>query len=428
MSHIVFRCFIVLLLLLPAGAEAVMELSVNPGSVSMDVIVGGTVSRALTISNTGPMVHSYSLMTIPTQVLPDLKSYYRFNGELEDLVGVGTAGNANASYAADRNDNAQSALSFNGTSALQTDDPGLENTFSVSFWASPDNSGTPIAQGYYSYGLNTSYLLGPDWGGTGIRAGFGIALIKEGIMLIEHAHGYMPCLLSYSANLTGWHHYTVVFQNHHPTLYIDGLMVATGLVSQRQITYLSGTYGAFIYGSYAGRLDDLCIFNSALTSDQALALCQYTEGSRYSFQSAYGSVESGQQTVAALMMTDSSLPVGSYNDVLTLCQRGPAPEYIQIPVSLDVVAFGPMAPQNVSVSKLADGDIRLQWNPVTQNTNGEPISIGHYTIYASPATYPLPGYQVLGSSSATWYVIDGDLLAGDRWFFYVKAESGMAGD
>lgn len=46
-------------------------------------------------------------------------------------------------------------------------------------------------------------------------------------------------LLVYSASLTAWHHFSIVYSSGTPKLYVDGTLVATGLASPRSNVYLS---------------------------------------------------------------------------------------------------------------------------------------------------------------------------------------------
>ena len=423
MKRFVIACFLVIVLV-PLGLKAQAQLGVTPSSVQIGITISNTWVGNLQIENPTASQLGFSLLSLPPQLIEDQVAYHPFNDHLMDLFSHQAGSNVNTSFGTDRFDHYHGAASFNGTSSWVTWNYILENTFSISFWAKPDITGSLITEGYYNHALYTNYLLGPEWGGTGNRAGLGIALNNQGIMVIEHADVYMPCLLSYAADLSDWHHYTIVFQNHRPSLWIDGLWVRDGLQSQKQITYLSHGFGSHGYGSYWGLMDDLCVFDAALSSARISSLYQYTENSRYGFSPVFGNVGAGSSVNTSLSMQDSSLPEGTFNDVLTLCQAGSDPLFVQIPVSLSVSPFGPMAPSGLTITRLTDGDYRLEWDPVSQTTNGQIYTPMIYRIYSSSEPGPDWAYSPTGSSTQTFFVVDSEVLPAPsgRRFFYVKAE------
>ncbi|MCX6902525.1 MAG: hypothetical protein NTW03_03425, partial [Verrucomicrobia bacterium] len=84
---------------------------------------------------------------------------------------------------------------------------------------------------------------------------------------------YLPSPLVYDTPLAGWTHVAVVYENKTPSLFLNGTLVRTGLTSQRSFVYPSQTFGDVLgYGYYAGRLDEVMIFNRALGSNELTAL------------------------------------------------------------------------------------------------------------------------------------------------------------
>ena len=84
----------------------------------------------------------------------------------------------------------------------------------------------------------------------------------------------MPSLLVYQAPILGWTHVAVVYQNKQPTLYINGVSVRTGQTSSRSAVYPSSELGGDRsgYGYYAGLLDEVSIYNRALSSSEIAAI------------------------------------------------------------------------------------------------------------------------------------------------------------
>ena len=104
----------------------------------------------------------------------------------------------------------------------------------------------------------------------------------NGVSVFEHASAYLPSLLVYDAPIVGWTHVAIVYQNHQPTLYVNGVLVRTGLVSTTAsypLTSLGegGSGPALDYGYYAGLLDEVSIYNRALSASEIATI--YNAGS-----------------------------------------------------------------------------------------------------------------------------------------------------
>jgi hypothetical protein len=110
-------------------------------------------------------------------------------------------------------------------------------------------------------------------------AGSGVSVGTNGISVFEHAPSYLPSLLVYNATITGWTHIAVVYSNRQPTLYVNGVAVQTGLTSARSSSpsTLLGEDGSG-YGYYSGLLDEVSIYNRALSATDIQAI--YNAGSQ----------------------------------------------------------------------------------------------------------------------------------------------------
>jgi len=164
--------------------------------------------------------------------------------------------------------------SFSGTQSFSmpyTSTTNIKNKFTVEFWARP--TATHEIDGENTAGFDgvtgQKYIMFPNWTNT-TAAGFGISLGTNGIAVYEHAAGYMPCLLSYSADLSDWHHYAIVYEHgvSAPKLYLDGVLVKTGIVSLRSDIFLSTDIGGGAYGFYEGFLDEIAIWDTVLSQDR----------------------------------------------------------------------------------------------------------------------------------------------------------------
>ncbi len=413
-----------LLISLPFLLRGEMELILNPGSVNLGVLSGHTGRTYLEIENVGTAAHDYSLFLVPEESRNEQTAYYPFDAHYTDMFTCSTGTISNLSFVADRNLQPESAVYFNGNSQYTTRDFNLQDDFSVAFWAKPETAQTMYSEGYSNAPAYTNYLIGPEWGGTTNWAGFGIALGTNGIMLIEHGHAYMPRLLCYSANLSGWHHYTVTFANHAPKLYIDGSFIRSGISSQRTYTRLSHDIGGYVYGHYSGKLDELCTYNSTLTQTQISAVYAFNSQAHYRITPQIGTVDPGTTLSLMLKMIDSMLPFGAYTDTLIFCQGDSLPQYQMVPVNLTITDLGPLAPSSISISKMPSGDVLLMWQPVTQDTHGMPFTPSRYRIYRSSLAGSPEDYVEIGYSTDPQYIDAYDpLLPGwVKRFYLVRAE------
>jgi hypothetical protein len=128
------------------------------------------------------------------------------------------------------------AFSFDGVSGFITNAmPGLTNIrsfYTMEFWAWPNAARASTAEATSGI-LGTSnqrYAIFPDLGVPGF-ASAGVSVGTNGVSVFEHAGVYMPSLLVYDAPIVGWTHIAVVYQNQQPALYVNGVLVRTGLVS-----------------------------------------------------------------------------------------------------------------------------------------------------------------------------------------------------
>jgi hypothetical protein len=169
--------------------------------------------------------------------------------------------------------------------------PGLtyiSNSYTMEFWVWPTASraSTPEATTGLAGTSNQRYAVFPQSGlskpvGQGF-SGAGVSVGTNGVSVFEHSTAYMPSLLVYDAPIAGWTHIAVVYQNQQPSLYVNGLLVRTGLLSVCA-SYPSTSLGegsappAPNNGYYAGLLDEVSIYNRALSASEVQSI--YNAGS-----------------------------------------------------------------------------------------------------------------------------------------------------
>lgn len=392
-----FALYLLTLLAFVFPLSAQISLSPNPSPLVFNTSPGQFDSKFLTISNTGTTEQSYSLLTNPPSLLANQVSYYPFDNSLTDLLSNWNGASSGTYFGSDSQGIANQALGFDGVDDhYETWENNLSFTFSLSFRAKPLRDQLMASEGYYNTARSADYLLWPDWYATADQEGFGIALGTNGLMVITHAAGYMPVLLSYSADLSGWNHYTLVFSALTPKLYINGVLVRTGLSSPRTQTFLSSNFGGAGYGYYQGYLDDLCIYNTALTYSQILSSSNYIDMARFRFQPRTGILGGGAETVLHVRMIDSNLALGTYNDLITLCQMGTAPLTTPVPVVINVgLSTIPPPPDNLIVTLNGLGNTLLEWSPVAPVTR--------YLIFSGDDPNHPECFNYLGSTTASSY-------------------------
>lgn len=153
------------------------------------------------------------------------------------------------------------------------------NNFTVEAWVNPTADITVWPQEAWStvgspyYGGANRYFIFPPFGGyfgdMYTLASAGLTVGRNGICVFEHSHYYMPPILSWAGALNGWNHIAIVYKNRQPLLYVNGTLVATGLVSQREKVFIGNSqFGGGDYGHYQGSADEIRIWNISLDQSQ----------------------------------------------------------------------------------------------------------------------------------------------------------------
>jgi len=219
-----------------------------------------------------------------------LLAYYPFSGNANDESGYGRDCYANpADLSPDRVANPDAAFNFNGSkSRISPQEKQMfpYKTFAISFWAKPEaahqidpesTSGVAGASGqrYALAPQNGDYWTEPQH--TRTAAGVGISLGTNGVSIYEHHGYYLPAVAVYQAVLSGWCMVTVVYNNGQPYLFVNGVLVRTGINSGKLPfigIHASDTFGGGIYGSYQGAMDDIRIYDRALSAAEVSQLYQ----------------------------------------------------------------------------------------------------------------------------------------------------------
>jgi hypothetical protein len=175
-----------------------------------------------------------------------------------------------------RYDNNEAAVSY----ALQFD--GADDTvawtylntpvdnFSVSAWVQATADHQIDVEGLGGGTAGQTYLFWPESGGT--NAVMGVSVGTNGISVYEHGAGYMPARAVYAGNLgSNWNHIVVTYTNKVPRIYLNGILVRTGLSSPRACVFAPRVVGGGGYGYFAGKVANVRVWDRSLSDDEVLS-------------------------------------------------------------------------------------------------------------------------------------------------------------
>lgn len=154
------------------------------------------------------------------------------------------------------------------------------DNFSFEFVAKPSATITTSAQSTSGIAgaSGKRYIIEPT--NEVSNGGFGVALGTNAVECMEHGGGYLPVLLSHSANLSDVNHYCVVVNNKQSKLYINGEFIKDGLQSPRpnSVARNTATLGFMYYGNYAGTLYEYNFYNRVLSANEIKSSFEQSRG------------------------------------------------------------------------------------------------------------------------------------------------------
>ena len=221
-------------------------------------------------------VVTYSSVGMLALLMEGLSAAYFFDGDIWDSSENGLDLSSNGGcFTADRNGIANRAYSFKGQSeCLTVSHTAISQTFSFAFWfktsttlANAGAAGSGSQTGWYG-----NYALFPQNGFSNL--GYGIKVGTDGVVVMAHGDGYLKSHLSYISNIgSGWNHVAVTLGTDGSlSIYLNGTLVQTGTHSSSRAPQFSIHPGGDEYGYYTGAIDDLMIFNRALSADEVFLL------------------------------------------------------------------------------------------------------------------------------------------------------------
>lgn len=210
-----------------------------------------------------------------------LVAHYKFDGNANDSSGNGydLAAVGNPMLTMDRNGIQASAYSFDGQGQkLYREEEGsgeeriVHDSFTISVWCQTDValSSKGTASGLWNAG---NYVFYPSCD-TDNNAGYGIKVGVDGVEVVEHSTMYMPTVLAYSSDIgSRWNHIVVTLSdNGKPMLYVNGVFVKMGSETEYKKRIGISGIGGGDWGYYTGKVDDVRIYNRALSAAEVKAL------------------------------------------------------------------------------------------------------------------------------------------------------------
>ena len=291
-----------------------------------------------------------STVAVASSLTDGLVGYWPFDGNVKDGSGRGHKLSGSVTYAADRNDKDNSAAVFNGTASLKLPKSlYVARRLTVSVWCKPSGNiptglRETVSETDGATMVGSQYVLYPSHGGyssTG-KAGVGLIVGQNGVIVMEHADGYCPIPLVWSGNIGNtWALVTITISgNGAPYLYINGDFVKKGMASSKtkfvgasdwslpdayegNEQYRGWYWGAIIGNGvtvtysqcpYYGLMDDFRIYNRALSALEIKSLYEeeVVQLHKVTFDANNGEGSMEEETVIA--GSDLLLPTNKFHN------------------------------------------------------------------------------------------------------------------
>ena len=198
-----------------------------------------------------------------------LQGWWPFNGNaIDESVNTNDGTVNGATLTTDRFGNSNSAYSFDGISNyISTADIDLYDTTTISAWVYPIGTIGALIDKDMDANINSGYSLLYNNSTYGLYAHVGWSGIAN--------NNIYPS--SNNISLNQWHHCVLTLNNGTAKFYVDGILVytQTGLNSTTQNNDIL-LFGKSVWGGnlFSGKLDDIGIWNRALTPCEINALYQ----------------------------------------------------------------------------------------------------------------------------------------------------------
>jgi hypothetical protein len=240
---------------------------------------------------------------IPTYVPTNgLVGWWPFTGNANDISGNGNNGTVNgATLTSDRFGNANQAYSFVSSNNNRIDISGIsfESEFTISIWFQTNSYTQPVYPTVFYFGLE----------------GFGATYTRTIDLSIDNVNcspPYVRANLNYNFGAAGslapnysWRLVTTKLSNSILYFYSDGVLIQSTPASKQNLKLLASDISRIGCGNTAsgnttnffnGKIDDIGIWNRALTQQEITQLYNANNGPQATISTANNSICAGQST------------------------------------------------------------------------------------------------------------------------------------
>jgi hypothetical protein len=244
-----------------------------------------------------------------------LVGWWPFNGNANDESGNGNNGTVNgATLTTDRFGNANQAYSFDGVDDLISANlsQNLDLNWSFSLWFNKDNLSSFVSQNVVGFGLDDCCFGSPSIGLNGIGASQCIDLTQnpERVYIFDGTSECNNVTILDSLIRNQWFHMLIVKQNNIFNFYLNNALSSS--VNNLNFNIFSdiflGNRHLFSFQFYEGKIDDISIWNRALTECEIQDLYNSQLGS---FSNANVSVNPTSSEIGSNATLTVSSPVSS---------------------------------------------------------------------------------------------------------------------
>ncbi len=245
--------------------------------------------RVYSFNSLGKTLTYTNEITINTNnLISGLIAYYPFNGNANDESGNSLNGNVNgATLSTDRFGKSNSAYSFNNNQDITIPNTNNLNTYplTISLWYNArnlsDGEASNLFSKYSPAAWNGYQIVLADNrnilnNGVIINNGFGVQAwyLKN---INNKVIGYYgePAFLQKNISKDTWYHYVFVLDSSGGKIYVNGQLEDShnwtgpeGACDNNYLWKIGGLYNTW----YNGKIDDVAIWNRALTQDEIISL------------------------------------------------------------------------------------------------------------------------------------------------------------
>jgi hypothetical protein len=204
----------------------------------------------------------------------------------------------------------------------------------------------------------------------------------------------------------------------------EAILYADGTIIFQYQTMVSLLNSATIGIESPSGTDGLQVAYNQNYVHNGLAIAFQLPGRWLTVEPLTGSVAATETDTLHLLMDATDMEIGVYQANITISNTDPNNSTVVVPVTFTVTDLPPAPPAAVTnlVVSIIGNHIALSWSPVTEDINGDPMTVTGYNIYADPDPSFVPGPgNLIGTSTTTSYLHTNATLNSTKLFYVVTA-------